>query len=402
MALSNLKNRIAAGVGGVVIALTSCVTTTYLTAVGMTRNQKPYNCVLKDVESFDVDMEVAGLLNRRFSLDKYVRLKMEEDKPVIVECEDDLEEREIKIVEKVVEYYNKIFATINDKYSFIVKDDNVKIGVNDTVISVSNKTPYKESYSGEYRVKTIGVLPNIEQGIFIKNANIYINWDKLKDNESDLYAYATVLHEFGHALGLGDVYYEGDEKWLNNVDMSTMMQTKNDFRYALYPNDYKILQALYSNEYKKHSDYEEAVKVVNEKIEKYSKSFYKYYAAYLKEYEGATDELSRKGPINEIDWEFGPNKYSLRFKDNYKCDFVMKDYSGNVKESCEGKVVFIDGVMFVKDIVVKEAKSCAFELSEYDNLKLILRIYIDEYGGLVIDDGVTLPRIGIINKRNSR
>ena len=45
------------------------------------------------------------------------------------------------------------------------------------------------------------------------------------------------------------------------------MHVSNGIKNILYPNDYAILQALYSNEYKKHNNYEDAVKVVNEKIE---------------------------------------------------------------------------------------------------------------------------------------
>ena len=61
----------------------------------------------------------------------------------------------------------------------------------------------------------------------------------------------------------------------------------------LYPNDYAILQALYSNEYKKCNDYDEAVSIVKEKIQKYTESFYKYYSKHLKE-DRATDKLKEE------------------------------------------------------------------------------------------------------------
>ena len=232
-----------------------------------------------------------------------------------------------------------------------------------------------------------------------------MDWEDIKDYD-DLFIFGVFLHEFGHSLGLGDVYYEGEDKLVDHLDMTTVMQRSGFMNYAFFPNDYAILQALYSNEYKKHDNYEDAVKVVNEKIEKYTKSFYSYYANFLKGKITVKEDLKETDIPRQLNWvgEYNSNNYlnySLTLKENNKCDFVIKDKNGKVLEECEGETIFVDGMLFVKRLLIKKASNYS-GLYEGDlGMKLTFALYKNGSGNLEISDATYL-RMSVDKIKNTR
>ena len=84
---------------GVIFFTTSCsVSKLSLKSIGKNAeyiDQKPYYQILKDSENFNVDMQVAYNYNSFYKLDKYIRLKMHDDKPVVVTCDKKFEDRDM-------------------------------------------------------------------------------------------------------------------------------------------------------------------------------------------------------------------------------------------------------------------------------------------------------------------
>lgn len=385
----SLKQIAIAGISAGVIGIGSLFSCVYLHLhqkhMDLIATQKPYSQILIDSKSFNADMEVALNKSAFYKLDKYIRLKFEEDKPVIIEYDKNMEEREVNIIKQVIEYYNKVFQSINENYKFEVNETGKKISDDYTLISFVNADKPGNVVGESITTSDIKVTSGewlVDKGL------IQIDYEAIKDEE-DAYIYGVAMHEFSHALGLGDVYLKDK----NVVDRTTVMHTDTWGKINhLYPNDYAILQALYSNEYKKCENYNEAVKIVNEKIQKYTESFYKHYSKVLKE--GlATDKLNRDELPQTINWKsfaqgIGTNLYTLNLNDDNTCELNIMNEKGNLLQRCEGNIIFEDGIMFLRNIVIDDASNYRpfYNIFPGRKLKLTFSIYIDKNNNLVIDD----------------
>lgn len=388
----NIKIKFASLAGALIVGVSGIVSAITLHCYNYNKNiiktQKPYYQIEMDAEALGADMEVALNKSKFYGLDKYIRLKMDEDKPVIVEYQEDMEQREIDIIKKVVEYYNKVFQTINENYKFEVKEDGQKIPKEYTSISFVNVDKPGRVVGESIARDDI----RVGAGEWIVNkAEIQLDWEAIKDKE-DAYIYGVALHEFSHAIGLGDVYINS----YNQIDRSTVMHvdTWGDINH-LFPNDYAILQSLYSNEYKKNSTYEDAIKTVNEKIERYTNSFYKFYAKHLQENGIATNKMQEGEIPHNITWcnfkeNKGMNFYELNINGN-KCEFILKDENGNCLQKSQGDVIFQDGILFLKGIVIDDASQYShnYDFLKGKKMKLMFSIYIDKNNNLVIDNGLS-------------
>lgn len=387
MGNKEVSRKILGLIGASFIFVGSMFTTSCMDLTNIAEEQKSYNYVLRDYESFNVDTFVADSLSFTHQTERNIRLKMSETRPVLIDLQGEMETREKEIIQRVVDYYNNVFSTINENYKFAIKTEETNVSVDDTIIFVAN---------GELDGSTKGAhfskisIPDTGEGLFFWKSQVVVDWEDIKEFD-DLYLFGVFLHEFGHSLGLGDVYYEGEEKVVDCFDMTTVMQRNGHMNYAFFPNDYAILQALYSNEYKKHDNYEDAVRVVKEKIEKYTKNFYEYYASFLKEKLTINDGLQESDIPKQLSWigEYNSNNhlnYSLTLKENNKCNFVIKDKSGNVLEECEGETIFADGVLFVKRLLIKKASNYSGLYSGDLGMKLTFALYKNGSGNLEIVD----------------
>lgn len=384
MATKELMKKILAIIGASSIVVGSSFAVSQLGITNKAENQKPYEYVLSDHENFNIDSDVIDIYKQKYNQDKYIRLKMSEDRPVIIDCLGTMDEDGKELIKRVTEYYTNIFKTINENYKFVVREDDMEVLSDDTVIYVVNSVPMIKGSSGSF--SKISSISDSGEGMFVNKALIMVNWKDIKERKGDAYAYYVLLHEFGHALGLGDVYARGQHQNTNILNMNTMMQSENDFNSHLYPNDYAILQALYSNEYTKHDNYEDAVKTVNNKIEKYTQYFYNCYSEFLKSELEVAADIEEVDLPNIISWSDGIDcsvlfKYQLEFLEDNKCVFtVTHRTTGEVLEKSEGEVLVANGIMFIRGLTVNDYTHYNENYPNVDKIKLMLNISVRHIG----------------------
>lgn len=380
-----LKKAIALFASGVIFvgSASSC---SFIKVADDRQNPKPYSNVVLDMKNFNADDTIAIRLKEQLNKDKYLRLKFNEDRPVFIECHKSIDEEQMKIISEVVDYYNDVFSTINENYRFEMKTDDTKVLLSDTVIRVENEKLKESTYGNAREFRTF----DMGEGNLAYRALIKMDWQAIKDLNVN-YAYYVFLHEMGHVLGLGDVYYEGDHKTSDHLDMTTIMQY-GEVHDSLFPNDYAVLQALYSNECTKHDNYEDAVRVVNEKIAQYTYNFYYAYAEFLKEERGAKGELLTKDIGENIRWQgiFDSNNdlfYELSFMGD-KCKLTIKNENGDVLERTDGEVLEVNGVMFIRGLYITKASNYSKDYSEDFGMKLMLSIYKENSNEIILRDNL--------------
>ena len=383
MKKEDILTKVVAIVGAGTILANSLVSCSLLEVAMDEVSQKPYDYVISDMKNLDVDPSVAELLSAQLGQKKHMRLRMSEERPVIVKCDDTINDNQKHIIGEVVEYYNAVFATINEKYKFLMGDESSVIS-GDTVISVS-KGDLSEYTYGEHS----GVIVNdLGNGSLFINSSIVMDWDAIEEVDIN-YGYYVFLHEMGHALGLGDVYYSGEEKNCDYIDMTTIMNPGEIVNH-LYPNDYAILQALYSKEYEKHENYEDAIATVKEKIKNYTYSFYYSYASFLKENAGACGDVYLKDMPSSLKWKSNSQRnsdlsYELRFHQE-GCNLVIKNTRGEILEYACGESLEINGVIFIKNLRILKASNYSRQYEEDIGIKLMLSVYKNKDGELVVRD----------------
>ena len=380
MGSNKLLKKAIALMGASTVLVSSATSCSFINIIGQAQNQKPYANVMMDVENFKVDDSIALKTNSG----KYMRLKFEENRPVIIDCNKNIEEEEKRIISEVIDYYNEIFSTINEDCKFILKDENTDVLKTDTVIKIMN-SKLSSSYHGiAYSFRTF----DFGEGAFVESALIQLDWDKIIA-VGQQYAFYVILHEMTHVLGLGDVYYKGDHITSNCINMTTIMQqgTIND---GLFPNDYAILQALYSNEYTKHENYQDSVNIVNQKIKQYTKLFYHYYANFLKEKQDARGTLLVSDLKESIVWQGAEeNNNHLCYElsvNGEDCELIIKNKVGEILEKAKGKIEQVNGIVFIKDVYISNASNYSSDYSNDVGIKLMLSVYKNADNQIIVRD----------------
>jgi len=268
----------------------------------------------------------------------------------------------------------------------VIRDENTVVNNDDTIIEVSEKSLNKLDAKGTHQIKR--KLIGIDEDVFITKSKIFIDW--IACQEDEYIAYCALVHEFGHALGLGDVYYKGDSKVCDYLDNTTFMSPyRNEEIDIFYPNDYALMQVLYSREYEKYDNYQDAVDVVNKKIKTYTTKFYRYYIEKMKERYSITDELKNVEFSGEL-YSFVPGKeYFVKFLDDSKCEVTVRKFDGS-ESRCLADAVFVDGVVFLKNVRLDGLDSSfSFE-------KSLWSIYADERGNIIINDGQNMWNTSVV------
>ena len=105
----DLSTKIVAGVSAGIIFLGGMFGATYMSITGTAQEQKPYNYVLKDFENLNVDRNVTFDVGKS---ERAIRLLVRKDRPVFVSVDKNVEGREMELIKKVVDYYDKIFKIL--------------------------------------------------------------------------------------------------------------------------------------------------------------------------------------------------------------------------------------------------------------------------------------------------
>ena len=308
---------------------------------------KSYEQVLKDAKSFNIkDMDS---LYRNYNT--MYRLNLRTDRPTFVVLDDNMPQVEIEAIEDTVAYYNGILATINPRYKLEITYNRKNIKINDTTIFVHN-VPLFGLAAGRHTPTSVKF--ESPTNAYIISAQVWIDLRNEKSINYD-YIYKIMIHEFAHALGIRDVYYDGIIKNIDILDMNTMMHPKIKYDTNLYPNDYAVLMAFYSDEYKKHSNYEDAKKVVNKKIEYYTYEFYQEQADYIKQTEHKDWSTINITPENiQQALNLHNSIVKIESDNNSSCTLTVYDKDKNIVEQSTGDVLLINGVLFVNNITLNK------------------------------------------------
>ena len=350
-------------------------------------SEKSYEQVLKDASSFNLQFTNSIYnysISKAYTSTSILRLKMAKNQPVAVLLKDNIKDQK-NVIEKTINYYNDILSTINKNYKLQIVDSILDVSLTDTIIYLEDKK--FDNKAGQTHYELVYPHNNDKNNIFIKSAIISIDLENhLINNSIDNSMLSnTLLHEFAHAFGLNDVYASGEFKNTNTFDMTTMLQTKGLYQWELHPNDYKILQALYSGEYKKHTKYNDTVNAVNRKIELFTNHFFETLSLDILDNK-KTKSLTLKEAQTPMSWEnddkFNPNyTYNFKITSGSNCTLTIMDRNGKNVEVISGKAFFAKGILFVYDMYIKDAEIYS---PNYKGLSLRLSFYFARY----IDENV--------------
>lgn len=243
------------------------------------QDYKTIEQMFTDAEVFGTDMKLASY---QAFLTKAHRLTHNNGDPIYVYISNDFNSAEQKAINIVLDYVSDIFESINPKYSkfqYVSASEVARKALDGQTSFTFEKTSLGSKNSGGAALRWYNVL-NLD---YLNGATITINpeynylyetdlehiknqdtqdkiinlitEDKDENNVRITQYFAVVLEEIMHAYGLGDVYYNNfDHKFyeigLNNttniVHNNTFMNNETSTRKPfLYPEDYKILMAMY-------------------------------------------------------------------------------------------------------------------------------------------------------------
>ena len=232
--------------------------------------------IIKECNSLNLDYSYMITSNENCSV-----LNIKTGEPIFIEYDSAMPKKEIDIIHRAVDYYENIFKTIDEGYDFeLISNDSESS--KDAIISIKNRNSKLFGFGwGNANGKNRSVHRALSEKNVIAKSYICLDWDSIQES-GDAYSYYVILHELAHSFGINDVYYKGSNKNTNCQYGNTIMNSSATTFYELYPNDYGLLQAMYSKEYIKQTNYENAIKVMKEKIDIYEKYFYDSLAENLK------------------------------------------------------------------------------------------------------------------------
>ena len=362
------------------VVLTSICVTTYvgsnyeiMSSVNHFKNQKQ---ITKDASSLGVDLDASSVRE-----DKLVRFAFPKEGDVYVIYDVNMTQVEKEYIKETVDYYNNIFKNIDGNYSFTLVDSKFSIKETDSYIKFNNK-----DLEGLDKGLNKSSLSNkLKYGYFISNSEIYINWNKLHDASDTMIRYI-FNHEFAHSLGLNDVYIDSHKSFNTNTIMNVFNSYTLD---VLYPNDYAILQALYSNSCNNYKRYNEAINEMKNEINEYRNYFYDYYSSIIKNNNPKYGSMNKEylHSITEIGWNSyqGDYKCSLNI-DNDRCTLKVKD-GDKIIDSSNGDIYWSNGMYFIENLQIRDA-SYMINTGFNKPYKFTLVLYMDENNKLSIADSI--------------
>ncbi len=320
-------------------------------------NYKSQPQITQAAQMFGADMRITNYLSN------YVqspRLVHNNGAPIYVYINDNFGQKDIDLIKKSLNYYEDVFKNINPDYKFEVVSYN----------------KYKQA-KGKHDTTIIYTLEDIDaSGRYISrpavfNFNYVVGATIKLDSNSGIQEkdrYYTLVHEMAHAFGLGDVYYTGDHKNVDIMHSDTVMsqsQVATDIS-ELFPNDYKVLNALYNESYLKNGKVDnEKVQEIVERIEKYEQDFFVKAEKVLKDYnhtnkfESLDMEEVKTLTFTKNTLSISPKyqvyaKQTITFDDNMYT-FRALNKNNEIIEEVKGRYVVAGDTIFLPSLELKKA-----------------------------------------------
>lgn len=330
-------------------------------------------------EELDCDTSYMSRYNNRF-----IQMEHNGEEPIYVCFDESLNQAEIESAKKSLDEIFGIVGKINSNYKYkIVSKDVYKSKINRTKIYYN---------LGKYKVADVDVNGYIDREINLvsrltnkrtyNNYEINFNRDKFTTNQARDY---TFKHELFHAFGVDDVYIiENDVIKRPKLTKSLIDATNADGNSMLTPNDVKCLVSLYQEKQETPEKQKKYIKDMKAFIKDYEENFYLKFSQNCKQktnlnfsfQQSKVDAVSSLGIYLEDESRIYYN-YNVSV-DGTTYKFSITNEKGNMLDSCNGEVLWVNDIAVLKDVKLKAGLWPGYSESFKDFLQDLVLIKTSE------------------------
>lgn len=310
-----------------------------------TKNYAPKEQIEEVAKILDCDL---SYLNQG-KFNNQIRLRHNEDKPIYVSIDSGFNDEEKSDIVYTLDNVFGLMKDINSHYTYEIVDEDklpksifistikYKLGVpkNSDTVFANNKFGNKDLFMNPL-VKTT-----------TNTSTIIYNRDLVKNQKANRIIILT--HELLHSFGFDDVYFDQTGKHYYN----TLLEVENSYREydkskgfpIITPNDYRCLIAVYAEKFKNEEEKTAYINKFKMKAEEYDSLYYSVYKDVNNLNGFNSNDLHFKGTF--VDYI-----YDVKIKNN-SYSFAIYGKNNNIIEKCNGQAINIDGVFFLKNVVLQ-------------------------------------------------
>lgn len=290
---------------------------------------------------------------------KYTKMQHNGDEPVYVCFDEKMNKKETTCAQKALDYTFGIVGKINDFYKYQLVDEptfdskGLKTKIYFTVTDSTNEDD--PNATARNITNPFSLITSTETDFYFK----VLKYRK-EDEETAEKLEHTYIHELLHVFGFDDVYKENTLKHMGNTYM------KSGVNGMITPNDFKCLISLYAPKFESESEEKEAIVHYKQMIEDYetyyydklsdiAKARYKNFSQQINILEKSFTWYGERIVQGPNDFKF-INYYELKVE-NKKYTFKIFDSNKKEIDTHSGEAVHCNGVIFLKDVELKEGIS---------------------------------------------
>ncbi len=287
---------------------------------------------------------------------RFLQMEHNGDEPIYVCFDESLNEKEIESAKKSLDEIFGIVGKINKHYRYeIVSKAEYYSKINRTKIYYDLSKV--DSVCG-YVIRKPSLISMLTSKKTYNNYRLFYNRENNINAEEMNY---TFMHELFHAFGVEDLYHLKKGVRIKPKAIKSLIDTDyGDGTSKLTPNDVKCLISLYQEKKDSKEEQDDYLNEMKQLLQDYEKEYYSVFANKCKEKTeyGCKFDERKINTISSIDIPFGKQKwarfrYDVKILEN-KYKFTIKNESGEILDSCNGKVVWANDVAILKDVTLKD------------------------------------------------
>lgn len=287
---------------------------------------------------------------------RFLQMEHNGDEPIYVCFDESYTQEEIVSAKKSLDEVFGVVGKINKNYRYkIVSKDVYYSKINRTKIYYDMSKV--DSVCG-YVIRKPSLISMLTSKKTYNNYRLYYNRENnINSDEMDY----TFMHELFHAFGVEDLYHLKKGVRIKPKAIKSLIDTDyGDGTSKLTPNDVKCLISLYQEKKDSKEDQEKYLDEMKDFLQDYEKEYYSIFAKKCKEKteHGYKFDERKINTVSSMDILLGKQKwarfrYDVKILEN-KYKFTIKNESGKVLDSCNGKVVWEKDVAILKDVTLKD------------------------------------------------